>query len=174
MVRGAIIGPSLCGKTTLAQSLSRTYESKFKMQALVLDPWLHKNWGQHAIVTNDEEKFWKLAWASKRCLVVVDEAAATIRRDRSLAPVFTMLRHNEHKLLVMGHSGADFLPAMRQQFDTLYLFRTDRDAAEIWAKLFTDKRLYEAEHLQQYEFIRKLSFRDPEKMILQQPQAPKK
>lgn len=168
MINGGIFGPKLSGKSTLAQSLSREYWLKHKRRSLVLDPHMDV-WGDQAWVTAEEEKFWPAVWNTQNSLVIVEESAATIRRERSLVPVFTRLRHNHHYLLIIGHNGTDLLPVMRQQLDVLYLFRQPKEAAEIWSKTFCDERLLEAQQLKQYEFIRLEMYKDPVKMILPKP-----
>ena len=162
MTRGGIFGISLSGKTTLAKALSREYARAAKMPSIILDPQLD-TWGAHATITDDEERFWATVWACKNCLVIVDEAAATIRRERELIPVFTRLRHNGHKLLVIGHDGSDLLPVMRQQLDTLYLFRQDDDSVKWWVKKFADKRVDQARSLDQYEYLFCEMFKPPKK-----------
>lgn len=165
MVSAGIFGPKLSGKTTLAKTLSAQYWSKHKVRSIVLDI-NGDTWGEHAFVMDDEDKFWKVVWETTNSIVIVDEAAATIRRDRELVPVFTRLRHNRHVLIVIGHSGMDLLPAMRQQFDTVYLFRQPESAAKVWAETMTEKGLLQAVELKQYEFIRHELYQSPQKMKL--------
>lgn len=165
MTNGGIFGPKLSGKTTLARCLSVEYWKKYKIRTLVLDPHLEP-WGEQAWATNDEEKFWNAVWKCHRSLIVVEEAAATIRRERELVPVFTRMRHCSHKLLVIGHSGMDLLPVMRQQLDVLFLFRQPEQAAKIWASTFAETGLMAATELQQYEFLRCQLFKKPLKMKL--------
>ena len=162
MTRGGIFGISLSGKTTLAKNISRQYATRFNVPSLILDPHL-ETWGDHATVTDDEEKFWETVWKNRNCLVIVDEAAATIRRERELIPVFTRLRHLGHKLLVIGHDGSDLLPVMRQQLDTLYLFRQDDDSVKWWIKKFADPRVAAARELRQYEYLYCEMFKEPKK-----------
>lgn len=164
-MRAGIFGPSMSGKTTLAKALSSQYWNTQKIKSLVLDP-NSDQWGAHAIVTNDEKKFWDLVWASRKCLVIVEESSETINRDKELTPVFTRMRHSEHKLIVIGHSGASLLPVMRQQFDTLYLFLQGRKAAVTWSEECMSEHLMSCTSLQQYEFLFWERFRAPRKMIL--------
>lgn len=159
-----IFGPSLSGKTTLARALVCERERR-GMRALVLDPHREK-WGAHSIVFTDEEKFWATVWEARRCVIVCEEAAATLRRERDLVPAFTRIRHREHKLIVVGHSGTDLLPVMRQQIGTLYLFLQSKSSAEIWAETMADERLMAATQLQQFEFLRKEAYQTPVKMRL--------
>jgi hypothetical protein len=166
MFSAGCFGPKLSGKTTFIKSLSRDYWRGKGLRSLVQDPNLDGDWGAHAWVCADEKQFWSVVWGSRNCLVIVEEAAATIRRDRDLIPVFTRMRHNHHRLIVVGHSGADLLPTMRQQFDTLYLFRQPPSAAEVWAETFADGRIMECCTLRQYEILHCTLFGDPQRIIL--------
>lgn len=152
MTNGGIFGPKLSGKTTLAKALSAEYWRKLRIQSLVLDPNL-ESWQQPACVTADEKLFWQTVWSKRNCLIIVDESTETINRDKELIPVFTRLRHQSHKLLVIGHSGMNLLPIMREQIDTIYLFRQSLAAAKTWQELFTQDCLLEATQLNQFEFI---------------------
>lgn len=171
MTNGGIFGPKLSGKSTLAHQLSREFFLKNKMKSLVLDP--HSEdwplWGEHSVVTDDEEKFWPMVWDSKNCVVFVEEAASTINRDKSLIEVFTRMRHCNHKLVVIGHNGMSLLPIMREQIDTVYLFRLPGSACKVWAEVMTNEKLYAAKNLQQYEFIYHRNFGPTLKMILPAP-----
>lgn len=154
MMIGGVFGPKYSGKTTLARSISREYWTRCKMRTLVLDP-NNDDWTQEkqAKAFTDEAAFWQAVWSTRGCLIVVEESAATIRRERTLVPVFTRIRHY-HKLLVIGHNGTDLLPVMREQIDVIYLFRMPMKAAALWAETFTDVSLIQSVSLQQFEFIR--------------------
>jgi len=166
MINGGIFGPKLSGKTTLAKALSAEYWRKAQMRTLCLD--LNGDvWGQHAFATPDEDFFWGKVWQCRRNLIIVDEAAATIRRDRALLPVFTRMRHCEHKLIVIGHSGMDLLPTMRQQLDTIYLFRQPESAAKVWAENFAEDQLLQCTQLRQFEFLFHVMYGETRKCRLQ-------
>lgn len=165
MHSAGIFGPKLSGKTTLAKYLSRQYWQKHKIRSLVLDI-NNEQWGENAWVTDDNDKFWDAVWKTNNSLVLVDEASSTIKRDQTLIPVFTRLRHLNHKLIVIGHNGMNLLPIMREQFDTLYLFRQPEKAAKVWAETFTQTELLAAVNLQQHEFLHTQLFGKPKKMKL--------
>ncbi len=171
MESAGIFGPKLSGKTTLAKELSRQYWLKQRRRSLVLDINLEE-WGPHAWVTDDEEKFWCTVWKqpivghAKPSLVIVEEATETINRDKTLTRVFTRLRHLHHKLLVIGHDGTNLLRIMREQIDTLYLFRSSPKAAEMWADSMTQEGFLDAALLNQYEFLYGERFKPPVKRKL--------
>jgi molybdopterin-guanine dinucleotide biosynthesis protein len=173
MDAGGTFGPKKSGKTTLAAALClETYRKQGK-KALILDPHTDEwnRWPACAVgfVTANEKQFWDVVWRSRNCMVIVEEAAATISRNRDLIPVFTRLRHCFHTLFVVGHSGMDLLPVMREQIDTLFLFRQPVSAAKVWAEVMTEPRLLEAVNLKQYEFIRHQLFGVPRKLKLPPP-----
>ena len=85
--------------------------------------------------------------------MVVDDASVTINRDGELNGVFTTLRHQGHKLLVIGHSAGNLLPQMREQLQRIFLFLQNRDSVEKWAIVFPGSDLTPATQLQQYEFL---------------------
>jgi hypothetical protein len=165
MVSGGIFGPKLSGKTTLAKRLSSLYWHSFNQRTLCLDINMEP-WGGWVMATDDDAKFWELVWNTKESLIIVDEGSTTINRDKELIPVFTRLRHLHHRLIVVGHSGTDLLPAMRRQLDTLYLFRQPKKAAEVWSYEFADERILTAAELSQFEFLACRIYSEPVRMKL--------
>jgi hypothetical protein len=149
-----IFGPSLSGKTVLAKHLSRQLWLRHGIKSLVLDP-IGDDWGEWAIVyTADKQpEFWAHVWREKRFAVFVDEGTEMISRDKDLIPVFTRIRHNQHKLFVVGHRGSSLLPIMRDQISTIFLFRQTKKACEIWAEQFVNDQIFKAMDLNEYEFL---------------------
>lgn len=154
MNRAAIVGMSLSGKSTLAKHISQKYWTHHQMRSFVLDPNEEK-YGPHALVFgNDrEEQFWDVVWKAENSLIIVDEAAETINRDKTLIPVFTRLRHKKHKLIVIAHHATNLLPVMRDQIDTLYMFRQSEKNASFFAESFAKPELLKAPELAQYHYF---------------------
>lgn len=165
MTNGGIFGPKLSGKTTLAKSISRQYWSQHHLRSLILDI-NGDTWGGQAWTTSNETEFWGAVWKTQGCLIIVDEATETINRDKELLPVFTRLRHNHHKLLVIGHSGMNLLPMMREQLDTLYLFRQPEQAAKVWSNIMADKAILACAELNQFEFLHCEIYKAPKRYKL--------
>lgn len=158
MTRAGIFGPSQSGKTTLAKSISRQYWLKKNVPTLAFAPMDASGWGNQAWVTKDEEKFWDAVKKKRECLVIVDDASVTIRRERKLIGMFTTLNHQGHRLITIGHTASDLVPAMRKQIEEIYLFWQDEDEAKTWERLFPRSHLSFAFHLQQFEFLRNVRF----------------
>ena len=152
-----IFGPGQSGKTTLAKAVLRSM-AKQGFGALVLDFNADPDWGVHCDVFTNEKLFWKTVWNCQRKMICVEEATETIARKKNLIPVFTRLRHMGHKLMVVGHSGSNLLPIMREQCHTLYLFRQPLESAEIWANTMCEPRIAECIDLAQFEFLRCILF----------------
>jgi len=153
-----IFGPGQSGKTTLAKVVIKAME-KEGYDALAID--LNDEYGGGKIETfQDEELFWKKVYSTTRKLIIVEEATETIARSQELIPVFTRIRHRGHKLLIVGHSGTNLLPIMREQIHFLHLFRQSPQAAAIWAETFADERIMLSTTLAQYQFLRCVNFGD--------------
>ena len=151
--RFGIFGASESGKSTLAKKISGFIHSSERRPSIVLDPYSRDNWGRHAVVFTDEAKFWKHIFQAKNSLVIVDDASATINRDRELSNVFTTLRHQGHKLLVIGHDASNLLPQMRAQLQRVFLFLQNKHSVEEWEIVFPGQDLTPATKLQKFEFL---------------------
>ena len=151
--RFGIFGASESGKTTLAKKIAFHLHKSEKRRTLVLDPISKSNWGAHARVFTNEAEFWKVIFIEKNALVVVDDASVTINRDGDLNGVFTTLRHQGHKLIVIGHSAGNLLPQMREQLQRIFLFLQNRDSVEKWQTVFPMQDLQPSTTLKQYEFL---------------------
>ncbi|MDE2020059.1 MAG: hypothetical protein KGJ13_06975 [Patescibacteria group bacterium] len=156
--RFGIFGPSEAGKTTLAKKISWHLFKTEKRKSLVLDPVAKDFWGNHAQVFTKEDEFWKIIFRERNGLVIVDDASVTINRDNELNGVFTTLRHQGHKLLVIGHSAGNLLPQMREQLQRIFLFLQNRDSVEKWQTCFPGADLSDAVNLRQYEFLTVANF----------------
>lgn len=156
-----IFGPGLSGKTTLAKHLSRQYWRLNNVKSIVLDPH-REDWGPQAFVTHDERVFLAMVAAERQCAVWIEEASQTIKRDKTKTHLFTSIRHRGHRMHVVGHSGAALTPEMREQLQTLFLFRQSPTVLEVWAELLSDDRIYGAAGLKQYEFMWCRLYHDPE------------
>jgi len=156
IMHAGIFGPGQSGKTTLAKALSKSM-AKLGTETMLLDP-NGEDWGKHAECFTDEEKFWWHVWKSEKKFIICEEATETIARNKDLIGVFTRIRHRGHKLCIVGHSGTNLLPIMRQQLHALYLFKQSAKACAIWAEDFMDERIHAATTLKQYEFLRCIMF----------------
>ena len=167
--RFGIFGASESGKTTLAKKISWHFWRQEKRPSIVLDPVSKSYWGNHAAVFTSEIKFWDYIFVAKNSLVVVDDASVTINRDNELNGVFTTLRHQGHKLLVIGHSANNLLPQMREQLQRIFLFLQNEDSVKKWSNVFPTADLTAATQLQQYEFLTVANYSAPERFNLTKP-----
>jgi len=167
--RFGIFGPSESGKTTLAKKIAWNFWKTEKRPSIVLDAVSRGFWGDHAKVFTDETAFWDYIFKARNCLVVVDDASVTINRDNELNGVFTTLRHNGHKLLVIGHSAANLLPQMREQLQRVFLFLQNEDSIKKWSVVFPRKDLTPALELNQFEYVTVANYSPVEKFYCTKP-----
>lgn len=152
--RFGVFGASESGKSTLARKISLHLWNSEKRPSIVLDPVSKSSlWGKHCKVFTDDAKFWEYIFKARNCLVIVEDSSATINRDNELNGVFTTLRHQGHKLLVIGHSANNLLPQMRDQLQRIFLFLQNEDSIKKWETVFPGANLLPATQLKQYEFI---------------------
>lgn len=171
-----IAGMIRSGKTTLARKLIWHYWKSKQQRAIVLDPkgeWWPSCAEIFRLNVNDFEgnkeicrKFWETVWANQNCVIVADEAAVTIARERDLMPAFTMMNRNSHRFIFICHSGADLLPGMRGQIDHLFLFLQSPEGMDVWRDQFADERLREAIRLEKYQCLLARRFKPAEKILL--------
>lgn len=155
MAHVGIFGPTMSGKTTLAQHLAREMLRQ-GVAVLVLDPFGERwpcTWQ-----TDDRARFLTKAKSSRRCALFLDEAGATVAREDDAEWLFTRSRHWGHRLHCIGQSGTQLTPLMRGQISTLFLFRASRRVAELWAEEFAVDGIASAVDLSQFEFLRATRF----------------
>ena len=156
MINGGIFGMIRSGKTTLARKIAWHFWKVKGQRSIYFDPKhdANRNWMPECTTTFYEETpFWQAAWKEQGLVVIADEAAVSIARERELTPVFTMMNGRHHRFVVVGHSGTDLLPAMRQQIDHLFLFRQAEEAADMWRKEFADEAIMQSTQLNQFEYL---------------------
>jgi hypothetical protein len=167
--RFGIFGASESGKSTLAKKIAWHFYRTERRPAIVLDPVSKSYWGNHARVFTNEPAFWQYIFKTKNCLIVVDDASVTINRDGDLNGVFTTLRHQGHKLLVIGHSAGNLLPQMRDQLQRIFLFLQNEDSVKKWSNVFPTADLLPATRLKQFEFLTVANYSPPERFMLTKP-----
>jgi len=158
--RFGVFGPSECGKSTLAHHISRQIylnEGRFTVALVPMDADVIA-WGAHTTIFRDKEQFLTFVRSQRGYLVAVEDASLTINRDGDMTDFFTCIRHQNHKLLVMGHDATNLTRQMRDNIQRIFLFLQNQDGLEFWRGVFPGCDLSPALHLQQYEFITAANF----------------
>lgn len=155
----AVIGPSKCGKTTLARALVSKMWRQHKLRSIVYDPWLKKygnTWGKSAWVTDDLDRYKKAVWGTSRCCVIWDESTDSLNRnDRSDQAFFSRIRHEHPAFFLLAHDIKVMNPVMRGNLSDLFIFRQGVLRSKFYAEDFADAELLQTAELQKYEFIHK-------------------
>lgn len=157
---GAIVGPSKCGKTSLAIGLCRKMRAQHGLRSLVFDPWKPRNdWGAWAWVTNDLPTFERVVWSTKGFAVFWDESSDTLEKHaHEHKRMFTRIRHEHSAFYLLAHDFSVMTPLMRGNLSEAYIFRQSEERADDWRRLFADRDLIQTAELQQREFIVKRPF----------------
>lgn len=170
-----IFGRRLSGKSTLARELVLDQFRSRGWLSIVLAPMSKPgDWPRPPCHWwKDRDAWLRSVWKSWACNVVCDDASMTIKRDRELEELFTCVGHRSHRLWVLGHSGANLLPAMREQLTEIFLFRQSKSEAELWAELFADDRILEARTLEydRREFLHARLGGDVRRCVLSLPKT---
>lgn len=155
MAHVAIVGPTMCGKSTLGASLASAFLAA-GVNVLVCDP-LASDWPCTWQTTNRAD-FIAAAKQSRRCALFIDEAGQTISRDPDAEWLFTTARHWGHVTHVMSQGGTQLTPTMRGQCSRLFLFGCTPRVSEMWAEEFNEPGLLAAPSLPRFEFLFKERF----------------
>lgn len=165
---GAVIGPSKCGKTTLAIAMVHQMRRRHGLRSLVFDPFKAKNnWGPAAWVTSDLDTFKTVVFSVKGCAVFWDESSDSLdKNSRDDRRFFTRIRHEHKAFFLIAHDLTVMNPLMRGNLSDLYLFAQGPKRAALYAEDFNDPDLMQLTQLQKREFIHKRPF---EKIVRRLP-----
>jgi len=154
--RFGIFGASESGKTTLAKRVSQEIFAREKRPSICLFH-LERNpasWGKHVNGHFNRDEFLAMVRGTNGALVVVEDASVTVAADKDVTDLFTCIRHQNHKLLVIGHHAANLTPEMRDSLQRVFLFLQNDDAIQhYWSKIFPGHDLTCATQLQQFEIL---------------------
>ena len=137
MAHALILGMTESGKTTLAKQICRTLGLK-GWGTLVLDPIRDPGW-ECSFLTIDLEEFIRVAKASRRCFLFVDEAGMNCHQWATESIwLATQSRHWGHSCFFIAQRLKLINTTIRAQCRYLYLFnctRSDgRELADEWNK----------------------------------------
>lgn len=150
-----LLGPTRCGKTTLMHALIKDY-AQHGVQSLVFNP--HREFypvpEQHQFT--DLSKFLKVARASKRCALIIEEAGEFIGRGKLAMDsvwITTGCAKWGHVSYVIAHTAGQLLPAIRGSCGRGFIFRQSEGSAGLLVEDFADKRLMKTTSLKRFEFV---------------------
>ncbi len=172
--RFGVFGPSESGKSTLAQKISLEFFIRQKRFTVALlrstSDKTANGWGKHSRLFYDAGQFLEVVRTTQNCLIVVEDASATIGGDKEFTDLFTCIRHQGHKLLVVGHHASNLSPEMRDGIQRIFLFLQNKDAIQsYWSNIFPGHDLTCATRLQQYEFVTCANYKPLIKSKLEKP-----
>lgn len=168
-VHSLIIGTSLSGKTTLAKVLCSLYRAK-GIKTLVLDPLCDPGWDADYKARNTEE-FIKVARASRRCALFIDESGKALGKyDPRTEWLTTMARHWGHKSHILCQRAEQLSVTLRDQCGQTFVFRVSGKDSKRMAQEFTDPRLEDASQLPKLHFFHCSRFSGVREYFIKMPE----
>lgn len=147
-----MVGITESGKTTLCKKLAAEHVRQ-GFAVLVLTN-IFDEWPEGVHVFDEQEEFLKAFWASKRCMVFIDEGGETMGRyNKAMESTTTQGRHWGHSVYVCGQSAIQINPTVRNQCSQLFCFAQGTKAAETLSEEWRAPELLEAPDLMQGEFF---------------------
>lgn len=152
-----VVGITESGKTTLCKKLAAAHVKEgFAVLALSA---IYDDWPTGVLLFDDQEKFLQIFWASKRCMVFIDEGKKMMGRyNEAMEETTTRGRHWGHSVYVCGQSAIQINPTVRGQCSQLFCFAQGTKAAETLAEEWRCEELNNAPDLMQGEFYKVLRF----------------
>ena len=165
MAHSLILGMTESGKTTLAKRLAAGYKVK-GIPVLVLDPLSDPDW-ECDFITDDVDEFLKVFWASRQCMVFIDEAGEAVGQyDKVMQQTATKGRHWGHSVHYISQRGAMIARTVRDQCSNLMLFTTALQDAKIHSNEWNKEGLKTANSLQKGEYFHATRFGESQKYSL--------
>jgi len=159
MPHSFISASSMSGKTTLCQEIAKAYRNQ-GFGIIVYDPMDDPDWICDRKFT-DFEAFLDCAYKATRCVLFIEEVGTVIGQwpKPRVEWLGTRARHWGHRSFFIGQTPVQISLTMREQCETLFLFKCIKDRAKKWSEEYIDEELMQATKLQQYEFIQKTRFK---------------
>lgn len=158
-----IVGMTASGKTTLAKKILQTYKAK-GIKTAVLDPLNDPTWDAD-FQTDDPEEFLDVVYRSQSCALFIDESGTAIGRYAGPMQVLaTQSRHFGHRAYFITQRASQLDRTVRDQCETLFLFRVGKMDGDTMAEEFGYPELKQANILGKGECFRLGRFNRPEKI----------
>lgn len=135
----AVIGMTESGKTYLMQRGLAPKGRAAGQRVLVLDKWKDPAW-KADWMTNDLFAFIAKAKASRRCMLIVEEAG-NWGREPEFEWLVTQARHWGHSTYYLSQYHAQVPPIVRVNVRRLFLFTVSADSAKVWANEFAQPEI---------------------------------
>lgn len=156
-----VIGPSKCGKTTLAFWLALQMWKNHRLACVVFDPFKFKHrWPKNCRVFDNLATFKHVVKKTRGHCIVWDESTTTVKKtDSEDVAFFTQIRHNHKAFILIGHDFTVVSPMMRANLSEAYVFRQAENRPQQWSGLFADDAMMQTAELAHREFIHKEAFK---------------
>lgn len=161
MAHVLIVGQTESGKTTAARRLALEVFRPNNFPILVLDEFLDPAW-QADWITDDPQKFMRVAFLNRSCALFVDEGSETIGRYAgTMKKLATQARHWGHCSHFITQAAVDIDKTIRRNCSAIFLFNTGLEDCKELRKNFVCDTLLDGPTLRQGEYIYFARFGQP-------------
>jgi signal recognition particle GTPase len=149
-----VIGKTMSGKTTLVSRIADNFK-KAGCGLIVLTPFTKDDrWASADYVTEDADDFCKVVFASRQCLVIVDEGSEYAGKyDDTVFKIATRGRHYGHLAIFIGQKYKDLNKAIRENCVNLFVFKSSPQQCAELSETYVNESINEAIKLDYYQFI---------------------
>lgn len=155
-----VIGTTGSGKTTLIKSLCRDLCTKTPRRDVIVydpikpNPDLDGPTWHLATVCTTQNEFLRYFHASKNCMVVVDEAGATVgQHNEPMIQTATQGRHYGHDCIYITQRCKQITPTVRDNCGQLFLFATSPKDCKELVEDWNEPSLTAAADFNVFEFL---------------------
>ena len=152
MTHELIIGRTQSGKTTFATKKALALKSQ-GYSVIVLDSMRDPRWPAD-FITDDQEHFLDVVWASRNCAVFIDEAGDEVGKyNDAMNRLATKGRHWGHKVHFICQRTKQISTTVRTQCSNVVIFKQSLNDTKDLADEFVEPMINQAHLLKDGEFI---------------------
>lgn len=164
------LGMTESGKTTLLKKLAKLHIDQ-GYSILVLTP-IFEEWPEGTLLFTDQDEFLEVFWASKSCVVIIDEGKRTAARfNTAVEETATTGRHWGHSCYYAAQGASMISPDIRKNCTQLFAFIQGQKDSDTLAEDWAQPELKKIPELMQGEFYLVRRFGKDRKKFIQKLDA---
>lgn len=149
-----IIGESLSGKSSFAMIVGK--ELHRKNPVYVLDPMMDSRWIKAGFnLERDTDVFLERMTTIKSGTMIIDEAGASLEKDKRYDVFTTTARHYGHTTMICAHRSTQLTSVLRENCGTLVLFSASRESKDILYREWDNPLIYTKLNRGEFLYFRK-------------------
>ena len=149
-------GMTMSGKSLALKSFIIRFRNQ-GIKSIVLDPLCDPEFDAD-FQTDNEIEFIDMVYASRKCLVIVDEAGEAGKFNNAISKLATKGRHWGHTCVFASQKATQMNPLVRDQWGAIMMFTSGRKSGELMSEEFNCPDLKKCTELAKGEYMYKGRF----------------